>query len=733
MPRNIQKITVDIKNQNNAFDGVVYSGDAVTFSVEIEDSGAKADLSDIDTFLLIHKRPHMKAISTPGKLVSGNLVEFELGTSEIAIPGTVEAVVQLYDEVGRVTPMAFSYTVKADPTAKGLEISTTDKSFIEIVLGEGPDVIQGAKEATAAATGATEEANRVKVETEEVKNQTAAVLETAEIAVTDTKAATKAANDAAATAEEKAGYAEEQGDKAKAEAEAAAAQKLEVAEVLGAGPVYSVNGKTGAVEGLATAAQLAETINKTDEIAKNPYSHKGAIFTIVDDDAKTEFRTIWNPILEDTGAKITIAAITDWVGTSGYMSLQELKDLQTKGHEIVSHTVTHRGTADVAVANAELEYPQSQQWLKDNGFNGHETLVYPGGMPVNRIDLKNVARKYYKYAIATNIGGEYNMSPIDNWRVPRIQGDTYSLAQLKSAVDQAIIAGGWVILMTHSHVVDPQKMRDIIAYVQSKNVPIMPFGEAAKYKGNAVAIGEFETGGTFIGMDGSGKLGGGLVVRTDSKLPMNEPVTSYQRNSQTIVTLSSATDSFLGVGGVMEVFRAYHDSYSYATFKPANSYKLYQRRCNYTTGVWGNWEDFNKTTFSAGTWTPVLKGVTTAGNHSYTRQEGRFTKYANLITVSFAIRIEAASLDSTMAGALQIIGLPTPSSNTFALPVSPVQYNHLTLPTNYTNLLAKPRAAQNFIDLFISGNGVAENYLTATQLTTGQAVILNGQLTYAIE
>lgn len=325
---------------------------------------------------------------------------------------------------------------------------------------------------------------------------------------------------------------------------------------------------------------MAKNGNDIEQFAKNPTNYDGAIVTIIDDDAEKEFRDIWNPILLDTGIKISIGVITGRVGSGEYMTLQELKDLQSQGHEIVSHTVNHQVTSDITPESAEYEYPTAKQWLIDNGFEGHDTLVYPGGLHTNRTEIKNVARKYYKYAVSTNIAGDYNVAPVDNWRVPRVQGDTYTLDQLKTAVNNAILNNGWVILMTHSHVlttVGAQKMRDFIAYVLGLNVPIMPFGEAAKYKGNAIAIGEYENDGTFIAMDGTGKIGGSLIVRNvaPNTYNMDEPVTSYRKNAKTIQILSSVSDTFLGVGGIMEVFRGYHDSYSYATFKPYNNDKIY--------------------------------------------------------------------------------------------------------------------------------------------------------------
>ena len=484
--------------------------------------------------------------------------------------------------------------------------------------------------------------------------------------------------------------------------------------------------------------QFAQTENEIENLTKNPTNYNGPIVTIIDDDAMPDFRTVWNPILNDTGAKITVAVITGRVGTSQSLTLQELKDLQAQGHEIVSHTVNHTVTSDITVQEAESDYPAAKKWMLNNGFEGHDTLVYPGGLHENRIEIKNVARKYYKYAVSTTVGGDYNLSPVDNWRVPRIQGDTKTLEQLKTAVDNAVLNNGWVILMTHSHILQAegaQKMRDFITYVQGLNVPIMPFGEASKYKGNAVAIGEYEEDGTFIAMDGTGKVGGGLIVRSTSpnSYNMDEPITSYRKNAKTIQTISSTADTFLGVGGILEVFRGHHDSYSYATFKPHNNNAIYQRRCNYFTGEWYNFEDLAKQTYSPGFWTPVLKGSTVAGEHTYLQQEGSYTKFANVVIARFDIRIPVASLDQAMSGNLQIHGLPIARlSGSRALERSAVEYGNLTLGENYTSVCLAAQGGESFLGLYKQGNGVGNNYVKASDLTVGQDVVFRGSITYQV-
>lgn len=132
-----------------------------------------------------------------------------------------------------------------------------------------------------------------------------------------------------------------------------------------------------------------------------------------------------------------------------------------------------------------------------------------------------------------------------------------------------------------------------------------------------------------------------------------------------------------------------------------------------------------------GTWTPVLVGSTVAGAHTYARQKGSYTRIGNEVTLYFDISIAAAGLDAAMAGNLQIIGLPFISSNA-ARARSVFEFNNLTLGANYYNVIAGINESTNAIIFLRYGVGVSGNYLTKDQLTSGQAVLFTGSLTYKI-
>ena len=80
-----------------------------------------------------------------------------------------------------------------------------------------------------------------------------------------------------------------------------------------------------------------------------------------------------------------------------------------------------------------------------------------------------------------------------------------------------------------------------------------------------------------------------------------------------------------------------------------------------------DWTDKLHSFVDTGSFTPELSGVTTAGSHTYQTQSGKYTRIADTIFFSIHIIIEQGNL-GTMAGILQITGLPATSVTGFNAP-----------------------------------------------------------------
>ncbi|MCM3783683.1 polysaccharide deacetylase family protein [Neobacillus mesonae] len=370
----------------------------------------------------------------------------------------------------------------------------------------------------------------------------------------------------------------------------------------------------GVLDDLAESALGLAEKAATDyvEVKKNfvPPLYNGPILVFVDDDITESVLTKWKPIADAKGIKVTLGAVTDNVGTSGKLNLEQLKRLQNEGYEIVSHTKTHPNLNSLTEAQLEVEFGDSYKWLVNNGFGGANTVVYPYGIEQTSLLVKKVARKYYEYGIDNK--ASLNISPMDSFFVGRTDSDYATLTSLRSRLDTAIAQNGLLVVLTHSWrpegdinstgTFSVEKISQFIDYAKSKNVPIMTFGEAVKLKGNVFSVGEYTDEKSFyVARDGSvkgqfGSGGGGaadgIKVLTDSSLPLGRSMLEYDVDVLTVQPVSNTADNLLNTGGTSFTFRSSGKNFSFQMFRPYNVNDLYMRYWNEipTTPAWSSWQ-----------------------------------------------------------------------------------------------------------------------------------------------
>jgi len=242
------------------------------------------------------------------------------------------------------------------------------------------------------------------------------------------------------------------------------------------------------------------------EVDSSPYSNTGdgPVITFIDDDGNPLWFDIWGPICAAQGITMSLGLITGRVTgaivdpTYASVTLAQAQSIEALGHDILCHSYSHLSTDSTSVADLDADWLAGQEWMQANFPACADVLVYPGGLTTADVAKKNVARKYFRYGIATNNVNSYNTQPLDSWLVQRVDGVALTEAQLKTQIDTAITNNGWLIVLTHSYNLDANgraasitKLNNVIDYAQGLSVPILPWSAAEKLKGNAVAIGEF--------------------------------------------------------------------------------------------------------------------------------------------------------------------------------------------------------------------------------------------------
>ena len=124
--------------------------------------------------------------------------------------------------------------------------------------------------------------------------------------------------------------------------------------------------------------------------------------------------------------------------------------------------------------------------------------------------------------------------------------------------------------------------------------------------------------------------------------------------------------------------------------------------------------------FKYGTWKPVIRGLTTAGSPTYTKQTGIYVKIDTLVYVNCEIQISAIG---GMIGGIAITGLP----------FKPVYRTPLTTIYDHASVLVLPALAEtdNYIRLTCSNTTGNWNTLTGSNITDTFNVNISGCYKYS--
>lgn len=231
-------------------------------------------------------------------------------------------------------------------------------------------------------------------------------------------------------------------------------------------------------------------------------TERDCIVSFIDDDTGSLVNDIWGPIISQEQIRMGFACIAGYMFdgiTPSYpqyvqMTEQELKALYDAGHDVYSHSYTHPAFYEASLQTIEDECRLSKQALIDHGFTRNaDIIVYPGGLDrdYHKNEQRLIISQFYSYGVDAGGGGFNSSRMVDSepYKILRINGDTSSLATLKSGVDTALAYGGYYVLMFHAYelnkdkVNNVQKVIDLIQYIKGKgNVKILPFSEALRRK-----------------------------------------------------------------------------------------------------------------------------------------------------------------------------------------------------------------------------------------------------------
>jgi peptidoglycan/xylan/chitin deacetylase (PgdA/CDA1 family) len=219
---------------------------------------------------------------------------------------------------------------------------------------------------------------------------------------------------------------------------------------------------------------------------------RGVVSLTFDDGLRSHYEGA-RDVLAERGYAGTAYVIRDLVGERGYMTLEQLKQLDRDGWEIALHadtTAAHNsrgGFTGVSSETIRREWVEQARWLRRHGFQGTRDFAYPQGFFDRRVLALAREGGLLDSARTTSFRSVETLPVADPFRLRTIQYDAtvpisppQQRGTIKWRIDQVREYGGWLILGFHDIAgrsggtnVSREHLREIADYVARRGVPVM--------------------------------------------------------------------------------------------------------------------------------------------------------------------------------------------------------------------------------------------------------------------
>jgi peptidoglycan/xylan/chitin deacetylase (PgdA/CDA1 family) len=150
------------------------------------------------------------------------------------------------------------------------------------------------------------------------------------------------------------------------------------------------------------------------------------------------------------GVKHDIPIVKDWVGTAGYMTLNELKQAYQLGHGIMNHSTSHPNLTELTEEQILAEIVTCRDYLYSNGFSKSADFFAVPGSNYNATVRNQLINANVKLS-RSNWLGITAIPPEDrlNLRYVLVTSNTTTTEQIQWIIDRAIEYKTTIILMHH--------------------------------------------------------------------------------------------------------------------------------------------------------------------------------------------------------------------------------------------------------------------------------------------
>lgn len=231
-----------------------------------------------------------------------------------------------------------------------------------------------------------------------------------------------------------------------------------------------------------STSEMSLLYNKAASIIAPPASNGQAAVMFLFDDGVTDLYTNVYSIFATAGKKFTAYLITEKLDTAGYITTAHAQEMYAAGMDIGVHCHTHTSYGGLTQAQIETDLSTAKGIIEAAGMTRASAhAAYPFGVWSATVNAAMVAQSMVTGRTVTN--GYMDFTQIHDravlYQLPTYIVDaTVSLDLIKDIVDEAILYNKKISFLGHSvSGAEITKYTDAIAYVVSKNIPILTISE----------------------------------------------------------------------------------------------------------------------------------------------------------------------------------------------------------------------------------------------------------------
>ena len=228
-----------------------------------------------------------------------------------------------------------------------------------------------------------------------------------------------------------------------------------------------------------------------DDISVKEYGPGEGAVTIMFDDGELNTYEQALPAMEQHGWPGATAVITEMVGEEGFMDWDQLKILQQKDWDVLSHGITHSDLTTLTTLGAKQELYKSKRLLEINGFEIRHFALPFGAY---NAEIMALGTNYYKSVRPYEQGS--NPAGALPWEV-KVRGVTTATdtATIEEWVNEAKNNGQWVVIVYHkiaetgddAYFTTPAELANMLQTIDDSGVEVVTYDQGwQKFGTNAV-------------------------------------------------------------------------------------------------------------------------------------------------------------------------------------------------------------------------------------------------------